>query len=150
MKNLILILSILFLVSCKGYEPIFSSKNFNFSIVEIINVNDDRITKRIKKKLKKYISYKEKKLYTLEINTKKDELILSKDSKGDPKVFEIKITTNIDVIQNNKKIKNFTLVESFSYNNQSNKFEMSQYKKNVELNLLNKIVENIILNLQSQ
>ena len=64
-------------------------------------------------------------------------------------IFEIILKSIIEVIHKNEKISNFTLTESFTYNNQSNKFEMSQYKKNVENELLNKIVENLILNLQS-
>ena len=46
----------------------------------------------------------------------------------------------------NKFLKNITTnLENFSYNNNSNKFELKQYEKEIENNLINKIVEKSIL-----
>lgn len=149
MKKIILILLICPLLGCSGYKPLFSTNNFDFHIEEIINVNNDQITRNLKKKVKNYSVENKKKSLTLKINSEKQESVISKDSKGDPLIFEIILKSIIEVIHKNEKISNFTLTESFTYNNQSNKFEMSQYKKNVENELLNKIVENLILNLQS-
>ena len=39
--------------------------------------------------------------------------------------------------------------ENFTFNNQSNKLELNQYKKNMETNLINKIFENLILELRA-
>jgi hypothetical protein len=71
-----------------------------------------------------------------------------KDAKGDPASYEIKIKLNVDVItkDGNNKL-NFE--ENFTFNNQSNKFELNQYKKNTETNLINKIFENLILELRA-
>ena len=52
MKKLHLIILILIISSCSGYKPIFSSKDINFFINEITIPENDRISFKIKKKLK--------------------------------------------------------------------------------------------------
>ena len=149
MKKIVVIFFMFSLLGCSGYKPIFSSYNFDFYIKEIENVNNDKITRKLIKKIKSYSNENQKRPLALRINSEKEEIIISKDTKGNPLIFEIILRSTIEVNYQNEEISNFTLTENFSYNNQSNKFEMSQYKKNVENNLLNKIAENLILNLQS-
>ena len=149
MKKIVVIFFMFSLLGCSGYKPIFSSNNFDFYIKEIENVNNDKITRKLIKKIKSYSNENQKRPLALRINSEKEEIIISKDTKGNPLIFEIILKSTIEVSYQNEEISNFTLIENFTYNNQSNKFEMSQYKKNVENNLLNKIAENLILNLQS-
>ena len=68
----------------------------------------------------------------------------SKDSKGNPKILTMNILVEVEIIENNllKNKKNFS--ETFSYSNNDNKFDLAQYKTNIEKNLTNKIIENII------
>ena len=68
----------------------------------------------------------------------------SKDSKGNPKILTMNILVEVEIIENNllKSKKNFS--ETFSYSNNDNKFDLAQYKTNIEKNLTNKIIENII------
>ena len=53
--------------------------------------------------------------------------------------------TELD-LTDNKKVK---FEEKFSFNNQSNKFELEQYKKDIQNDLIDKIVEKLILNLRT-
>ena len=46
-----------------------------------------------------------------------------------------------------KREKNF--VSSFTYNNIENKFDLSQYQKNIEANLIQKLKEEIVIFLKS-
>ena len=57
--------------------------------------------------------------------------------------------TSVNVIENNipKSEKNFN--KTVSYNNNSNKFELKQYEDKIASNLTNKIIEEIIIYLQS-
>ena len=71
-----------------------------------------------------------------------------KDSKGDPASYEIKIELNVNVIKKDGTNK-LTFRENFTFNNQSNKFELNQYKKNIEKNLINKIFESLMLELRA-
>lgn len=148
MKNILIILILIFLNNCTGYKPIFSSGIVNFYIGEIVNENNDKLTKKIIKKLNPYTSESNKKEINMSINSLLDEKIISKDSKGDPLVYEIKIIMKIKLIENEINIKEFKYLETFTYNNQSNKFELNQYKKNIENNLVDKIFEKLILQLR--
>ena len=150
MKNIILLIILISLSSCSGYKPILTSKDINFNILDIKVNENDRISNNIKKKLKIYSDQEQKEnKISLEINSVKQVYAIAKDSKGNDSVYEMKVITNIDIINldtDNKKIK---FEEKFSFNNQSNKFELEQYKKDIEKDLIDKIVEKLILNLRT-
>ena len=60
-----------------------------------------------------------------------NENVVTRDSKGDPLVYELNILVELKITnQEKQRITNFK--ESFSFNNQSNKFELSQYKENLK------------------
>ena len=147
MKNNLLIFFFLLFVNCSGYEPIFSSKDFKYSFNEIIFDEDNDISKKLSVKLMKFSSQKQEKI-KMKIDTKVNEIILSKDTKGDPLIFEINIQALIDIEfpDNEKRILKFN--EKFSFNNQTNKFELNQYKKTIKENLTDKIFDKIILQLR--
>ena len=148
MKKNFLILIFFFITQCVGYEPIYSSKEQNFYIDTISTEINDKISRNIEKKLKPYTRKNEKQKITLKINSNKIEKILSKDNKGDPVILEIEISTNV-VISFNNITKTLKLLERFSFNNQSNKFEFEQYKKNIEKNLTDKIFDKLIFKLRN-
>ncbi len=45
--------------------------------------------------------------------------------------------------------RNFYLQKKFTFNDQSNKFELNQYKKNIQNNLVDKIYQDLILILRT-
>ena len=51
MKKIYLIILFFFINNCSGYKPIFSSESFNYYISEVINVNNDNISRQIIKNL---------------------------------------------------------------------------------------------------
>tara|TARA_Y100000817_G_C16497926_1_gene385461 strand:+ start:74 stop:523 length:450 start_codon:yes stop_codon:yes gene_type:complete len=145
MKKIILTLSFLVLVSC-GYQPIFSSKTSNFLIEEIIHDRNDKISSKIKNDLN-YLSKAENytEVIKLKLNSEKKIDISSKDSKGDPLVYKMTIVTNIEIYSNNEIIRQNNISKNFSYKNTENKFDLKQYEKTIENNLVESIKENIIL-----
>ena len=147
MKKYSLLLIFLFFVNCSGYEPIFSSKNFNYSIDEIIFDENDKISRNISKKLINFSTQNKEKI-KLKINSEEAEIILSKDKKGNPSIFEISISTNIEVLFQDSQKKIFKYNEKFSFNTQKNKFELNQYRNTIKDNLTNKIFDQIILQLR--
>ena len=148
MKKIFLILCIYALSSCVGYEPVYSNKDFNFYISKITAKNNDSISKKIIRNLRSYSNQVKSNELILEIDSNKQENILSKDNKGNPLLYEVKIKIDIKIFYSDK-IQNFQFTESFSYNNQANKFELSEYKKNVEKNLVDRITEKLIMKLQT-
>ena len=148
MKKLILISLIIFLNNCTGYKPIFTSDQTNFYIEKIEITNDNKLVRKLIKSLKPFSVENGKQSITLKLNLNKQENVIMKDSKGDPASYEIKIELNVNVIKKDGTNK-LTFRENFTFNNQSNKFELNQYKKNIEKNLINKIFESLMLELRA-
>ena len=148
-KNFAVILLLILVTSC-GYQPIFSSKGSNFSIAKITIQENNKIDLNIKKNLKIYQNQKNKnKFYDLIIKSKSTKSIMAKDNKGDPKILSINLSVYLEIIENNKIKSKKSFSESFSYDNGTNKFELSKYEKQIEKNLKKKIVEKIIIHLHS-
>ncbi len=148
MKKILLITLILVLNNCSGYQPIFSNKQFNYYISEITNINNDNISNQLIRSLDPYKIDNGKQKIALELKSEINENVVSRDTKGDPLVYEIKIEVEMNII-NNEKDKKLRFIENFSFNNQSNKFELSQYKNNLIENLTERIFEKILLSLQT-
>ena len=148
MKKIILISLIIFLSNCAGYKPIFTSDQTNFYIEKIEISDDSKHVRKLIKSLKPYSVDNGKQSITLKLDLNKQENVIMKDSKGDPASYEIKIELNVNVIKKDGTNK-LTFRENFTFNNQSNKFELNQYKKNMETNLTNRIFENLILELRA-
>ncbi len=53
--------------------------------------------------------------------------------------------TIVEIKNNEKIIKNKKFEESFSYNNLDNKYDLSNYRKDVQRNLARKIAEDLII-----
>ena len=158
MKKIIYLISFFLIVGCNGYKPIFSKKNVNYFIADIEITKNNKVSREIKKKLQIYKNkdYR-KKAYFLKINSNKEDLIVSKDSKGNPKIYQMTIRVDIEIIEKEKRhyfntdrlVSTMNFVENFNYNNQTSKLDLNRYKKNIEENLTNKIYENVILKLQT-
>tara|TARA_B100000686_G_C16232260_1_gene685470 strand:- start:146 stop:595 length:450 start_codon:yes stop_codon:yes gene_type:complete len=149
MKKIVLFL--IFLLSSCGYEPIFSSKNSNILIEEIIYDKNDRISSKIKNGLNFLTSSKNyKEVIKLEIKSGKKIEISSKDTKGDPLVFKMTISCDLEIFSNDKLVRRKNISKDFSYNNISNKFNLKQYEKTIEENLIDIIKDDIILTLYNK
>ena len=148
-KKINIIISFLLLLSC-GYKPIFSSSKTNFSITEVKLFGDIKIGSKIKKNLNIYKNVENKSIfYSLKINSDQKKNVISRDAKGDPKIFEIQVLVDLTILENNKAKNKKNFIESFTYNNSTDKFSLKQYEKNIEENIIEKIVEKIIIHLYS-
>ena len=147
MKKIISICLLIILSNCVGYTPIFTSDQTNFYIDKIEISDDSKLIRQIIKNLKPYSVENGKQEISLKLDLDKQEEIIMKDEKGDPASYEIRIKLDVLVIMRNRT-KKLIFNEKFTFNNQSNKFEMNQYKKNAETNLINKIFQDLILELR--
>ena len=141
-KSILLILLFFILANC-GFEPIYSSKKSNFNIGEIKIISKDKFNSIIKNNLKNISNNESQNKFDLIINSEKKRIISSKDTKGNPQLLTMIISVEVQIIKDNviKNKKNFS--QNFSYSNNSNKFSLAQYEKDIEKNLINKIIENI-------
>ena len=141
-KSILLILLFFILANC-GFEPIYSSKKSNFNIGEIKITNKNKFNSIIKNNLKNISNNESQNKFDLIINSEKKRIVSSKDTKGNPQLLTMIISVEVQIIKDNviKNKKNFS--QNFSYSNNSNKFSLAQYEKDIEKNLINKIIENI-------
>ena len=148
LKKIIATLSFLLLLNC-GYEPIYSKKqinsNYNFSINSINYIGDNRVNEILKNKLKKNLN-KEKKSteLNLNLNSRVEKVITSKDKKSNPKRFSIKIIINLEIYESEILKGKTNFEEKFEYNNKSNKFGLKQYEKSIKDSLISKLSDEII------
>jgi hypothetical protein len=147
-----IILLLLLLLSSCGYEAIHSKKNsvnYNFSVSELSFVGDRRVNLKIKEKLNIYTQGKNDKDFILKISSTSDKIILAKNTAGDATSFKNTISINVEVLMNNKFKSNFIILESFKYNNISNKFNLKKYEKEIKNNLAETASDKLIFKLSN-
>ena len=73
-----------------------------------------------------FTSNKKGKNFVLKISSDVEKVILAKDTGGDPTSFKSTIIVNIEVLMENNFKKDLQVVESFNYNNDTNKFNLKK------------------------
>tara|TARA_B100001057_G_scaffold364486_1_gene367350 strand:- start:484 stop:936 length:453 start_codon:yes stop_codon:yes gene_type:complete len=149
MKKILTFCILILLNNCSGYSPIFSSKQINFYIDEIIVDNENKLLRKIVKNLKPYTTINNKKKISLELALNVEEKVTLRDTKGNVATEEMKISLNVKTVYENNDIEEFSLNEKFSFSNQSNKFELNQYKKSIQSTLVDKIFQDLIIRLRA-
>ena len=147
-----IILLFLFLLSSCGYEAIHSKKNFvnySFSVSELSFVGEREVNLKIKEKLNNYTQNKKDKDFILKISSTSEKVILAKDIAGDATSFKNILSINIEVLMNNKFESNFQIIESFNYNNISNKFNLKKYEREIKNNLAETATDKLIFKLSN-
>ena len=139
--NYILILFLFILLGC-DYKPILNKKNYQFSLnANKINGNQ-KINSII---INNFNNLKgNEKEYYITLSSKKEKNIISKDSKGDPSIFELKINVNYKIEENGKIIIKNNISRKNTYNNISDKFELESYESTIINNLSTDIADRII------
>ena len=150
MKKLLPCLCFLFIFSCSGYEPIFSTKDMDFNIDRIENIDSGSTTKEIIRNIRSYKLDANKKNYSLKISSIKKNKVTSRDSKGDPLTYRITIDVKVDIFSDDQDflLNTINVLKEFTYNYQVNQFALGQYRQNIIKNLIVRISEEIILELQ--
>ena len=153
LKKIITTLSFLLLLSC-GYEPIYSKKkinsNYNLSINTINFEGDNKVNQILKNKLRKTINSEKKSTeLNLNLNSRVSKTITSKDKKGNPIRFSLKIMISLEIFESKISKGKTNFEEKFEYNNKSNKFDLKQYEKNIKDNLISELSNKIIKYLNS-
>ena len=151
LRKQIILLLLLLLSSC-GYETIYSKKNslnYVFSVSDLSFVGDKTVNLKIKERLNNYAQGKKDKDFILKISSTSDKITLAKNTTGDATSFKNSISIDVEVLMNNKFKSNFIILESFNYNNISNKFNLKQYEKEIKNSLAEAATEKLIFKLSN-
>ena len=143
-KNFKYFFIFLFLLSC-GYTPVYQiKKDSNFKIDTINFSGDKNIGREIIRGLENFKKSDSKNVFDLDLNTLKQESIVTKDKKGNATSFKIVLTVDAyltNKINNKNYEKKFT--KETTFNSKNNKFELDQLKINLEKNMISQILQDI-------
>ena len=140
-NTLSLFILLFFLNGC-GFKPILSGSDYNF-LIQVDNMSGDgHINSKIENKLKTLNGTK--RIFKLSLNSIENKNILSKDSKGDPNILELVINLNYKLSENGEMLINRNITQRSSYNNISDKFELSKSEDILKDNLVENLVSDII------
>ena len=150
-KKIFTLLFLLFLSSC-GYEAIYSKKNskdYNFFISKLDLTGDRDINLRMKERLNNYTLNEKNKKFSLKISNTSTKEIAAKNTLGDAVTFKNTIATNIEISMNEEFKNSFVIIESFIYNNNSDRFNLKKYEREIKNNLAETITDKLILRLSN-
>ena len=147
-KKLFLIWAFLFLANC-GYQSIYFQNDETLIKINKIKFEGDE---KINRKILSLTGLKESSDFfdgfLLILNSKRNKDISAKNSAGNATSYKISIDINIsiiDQINNEKIIKSKVFSSSFTYNNNQNKFELSQDEKTILNNLIEAASKKIVM-----
>jgi len=150
MKNLKYLFIFAFLLSC-GYTPIYQTdKRLNIKLDTINSSGEKNINREIIKNLKKNRDNDTNNIFDLFINSNKKEEVITKDKKGNATSY--KLTLEVDInLSNNSNNKNFAkkFTKDMSFNSKNNKFELDQFRLNLEKNMISQILQDINIYLRN-
>jgi hypothetical protein len=124
----------------------------NFSLSEIKESGEKNINRKIISRLNLKKENDNIVKYNLIIDSKKNKEIISKDINGNALTYRISIQISFvltDVQDSTLIFKEKVFLENFTYNNSDNKFNLSQYTKIIEENLIEKISKDMVIFLNS-
>ena len=143
-KNFKYFFIFLFLLSC-GYTPVYQiKKDSNFKIDNINFSGNKNIGRKIIRSLENFEGNDAKNIFDLDLNTSKQESIVSKDKKGNATSYKLVLTVDAYFTNkiNNKNYQKKFIKES-TFNSKNNKFELNQLKVNLEKNMISQIIQDI-------
>jgi len=142
-------ISLILIASC-GYQPVYNKVLLDYKFYEIDLQGDQTINNKIINTLKITQSNEVKFFDKLTINSSKNIQETSKNSRGQVETYRSNFNVEVSIIRDNKIIKKQNFNENFSYDNKTSKFELIQYQIEVENIILNKIINDLVLFLNSQ
>ena len=143
MRNKPFIFLILFLIlsSC-GYQPIYSTKNLNFTIGKVEKENTS-LNNKFAKSINALTNRESDKKINIKIESDKNIKIKSKDSKGNTLVLELEVNLKFINLDSDNQVQE-SLSRKITYNNSDDKFKLKEYENELEDILITKIIEDLI------
>ena len=144
-KKIFFLILILCLSNC-GYNPIYLKKNDTDLSIKNYQITGN---KSINKSIISYLNLKtnnnENAKYSLRLDSTKLVETVAKDKVGNASVYKTIIRVEILISEGANIIKKRTFTADFIYNNNPNKFDLFQYERNIEKNLINNLSEKIFI-----
>ncbi len=140
-KPFIFLIFFLILSSC-GYQPIYSTKNLNFTIGKVEKENNS-LNNKFAKSINALTNRESDKKINIKIESDKNIRVKSKDSKGNTLVLELEINLKFINLASDNQVQQ-SLSRKITYNNSDDKFKLKEYENELEDILITKIIEDLI------
>ena len=146
-KNIIILTLIFFLANC-GFSPIYlKNDNVNFSIEQIEFAGDRDLNNFLKINLDRYKNQRKDNKISLDVETKYEKNILSKDGTGKISSYQLNAEAIFIIKSTNKKIR---IKEKKILESKDDKFEEARNEKSIKQSfansLSNKLISELIIN----
>ena len=140
-KPFIFIIFFLILSNC-GYQPIYSTKNFNLTIGNVEKENTS-LNNKFARSINALTNRESDKKINIKIESDKNIRVKSKDSKGNTLVLELEINLKFINLDSDNQVQQ-SLSRKITYNNSDDKFKLKEYENELEDILITKIIEDLI------
>ena len=140
-KPFIFLIFFLILSSC-GYQPIYSTKNLNFTIGNVEKENTS-LNNKFARSINALTNRESDKKINIKIESDKNIRVKSKDSKGNTLVLELEINLKFINLDSDNQVQQ-SLSRKITYNNSDDKFKLKEYENELEDILITKIIEDLI------
>ena len=117
---------------------------FCFILLTKVSSGDKKLGRSIMKGVERLKNNKSINVYDLNFISSKKESVASKDKKGNVSTYKMIIEVEFNLkSKNNDKVFSKKFTKETTYNSMNNKFELSQYKLNLEKNLISQVLQDI-------
>ena len=141
MKKISLLVIIILIYGC-GYSPLYiSGKNDLF--LNLVNIKGDfDLNTYIKNDFKIASDENSLNVFDINVETKYEKIILAKDSTGDATDYRLDFNVKFTILSENKEI---SYKESFKIKKNNQKFEQSNYEREIKRNFSEIVKDKLIL-----
>ena len=141
MKKTFLLISIIFIYSC-GYSPLYlTGKNDLFLNLKKIE-GDFELNNYIKNDFKIASNLNSPNIFDIDAVTKFEKIILTKDATGDATDYRLDFSVRFIIVSENKEV---SYKESFNIKKNNQKFEQSNYEREIKRNFSEIVKDKLVL-----
>ena len=141
MKKIFLLISIIFIYSC-GYSPLYLAGK-NDMLLNLKKIEGDfELNNYIKNNFKIASDVNSSNVYDINAETKFEKIILTKDATGNATDYRLDFTVKFIILSENKEV---SYKESFKIKKNDQKFEQSNYEREIKKNFSEIVKDKLVL-----
>ena len=141
MKKIFLLIIIIFIYSC-GYSPLYLA-NKNDMLLNLKKIEGDfELNNFIKNDFKIASDINSPNVFDINAETKFEKIVLTKDAKGNATDYRLDFTVKFIILSQNKEV---SYKESFKIKKNDQKFEQSNYEREIKKNFSEIVKDKLVL-----
>ena len=141
MKKIFLLIIIIFIYSC-GYSPLYLAGK-NDMLLNLKKIEGDfELNNYIKNNFKIASDVNSPNVYDINAETKFEKIILTKDATGNATDYRLDFTVKFIILSENKEV---SYKESFKIKKNDQKFEQSNYEREIKKNFSEIVKDKLVL-----